>query len=495
MTISFVRFRRFVRSPLTIAILSLSALWGCRHLPRPQSWVERHQVDLSSTTASDLPEPRPATAYEEPAGSLTPPANVEEFNSLPEGDAFLPVPSAAAPATNPNAETQPRPERSAATRSTPTPEPESPAAGVERSLDVTDAPLPRSERPRPGTITPEPVAVPPKATLSPAVPNVATPPIEPQSPASSPTLEVPPEPAAPDDSSTAANTVRTDESEINSRAPGTSTPDDRTILSLDSYCDGLVFDAQGFGYVSHKRQIIRFSPTGETSIWAILGSPKGHRIEPEGTHLVCDVERRAVLRLSFGGKVIGMAATECDGVPLRAPYDVAVDPRGGFYFTDPGYVQTQNPVGKLHYVDLTGKVSVVAASIGYPTGIAFDPVRQRVFVAESQFNRILEFRLVAPGQVESHNVFVQLPKSPDSEYDLANLCADADGNLYVTQSHSRSVHVFDRQGRPAGRFATGDVVPNSVALWPEAVGTLFVAGELDAHSRRQGTVIRLDLGR
>ncbi|TXT38312.1 MAG: hypothetical protein FD138_426 [Planctomycetota bacterium] len=57
---------------------------------------------------------------------------------------------------------------------------------------------------------------------------------------------------------------------------------DNELLSLDSYCDGLVFDAQGFGYVSHRNRIVKFSPTGETSVWTTLSSPKGHRIEPEG---------------------------------------------------------------------------------------------------------------------------------------------------------------------------------------------------------------------
>ena len=75
-------------------------------------------------------------------------------------------------------------------------------------------------------------------------------------------------------------------------APGPAVALDNEVFSLDSYCDGLVFDSQGFGYVSHKNRIVRFSPTGESSVWATLTSPKGHRIEPEGTHLVCDVERR-----------------------------------------------------------------------------------------------------------------------------------------------------------------------------------------------------------
>lgn len=271
-------------------------------------------------------------------------------------------------------------------------------------------------------------------------------------------------------------------------------PLENEVLSLDAHCDGLVFDSQGFGYVSHRDHIVRFSPSGESSVWATLKGPKGHQIEPEGTHLVCDTERRAVLRLSFDGKVIGVAANDCDGAPLRAPHEIAVDPRGGFYFTDPGYVQVKTPIGKLHYVDRLGKVSVVAAKIGFPTGVVYDPVRLRVLVVESQFSRVLEFRLTEPGVIEAHQVFAELPKAAGNDYHLAGLCLDADGNLYVTQQQSKMVLVFDAQGRSAGKFPTGNVLPSSVALRSPEADELFFTGAV-SDKAKLGKVIRLNLGK
>lgn len=269
---------------------------------------------------------------------------------------------------------------------------------------------------------------------------------------------------------------------------------DNDLITLDSYCDGLVFDTQGFGYVSQKSQIIRFSPTGNKEVWATINNSKGHRIEPEGTHLICDLDRRAIVRLSFEGKPIGIAAKECDGAPLRAPYDIAVDPQGGFYFTDPGYVQIKNPIGKLHFVDHSGNVSVVAAKLGYPTGVVFDSARQRVLVAESLFNRIVEFRLSEPGKVESHQVLVELPKSETQDYHLASMGVDAEGNLYVTQPHTKSVHVFDLQGRPVGQFATGDLIPSSITLQSPEADELFLTGEVPGQ-KRTSRVMRLNLGK
>lgn len=461
----FLRFRRCARSPLSLATVGLGTLWGCQHLPNSRLMTE-HAPSAYAPSAPIV------GGYEEPSVATRPDssANLPPIVSLSEGETFLPLPNEPV-----------------------VPEPAQPLANVE---------TPKSESPE-VEVTPKTEKELPAADL-PSMPPVVV-----------PKLKVPPEPTLQDELD--FDSDNQPKAEINSQAaakelalvdsdkpapriePRNSASEsvatlENEVFSLDSSCDGLVFDAQGFGYVSHKNRIVRFSPTGESSVWSTLSHPKGHRVEPEGTHLVCDLERRAVLRLSFEGKLIGMAAKDCDGVPFRAPHDIAIDPKGGFYFTDPGYVQIEHPIGKLHFVDRTGKVSVVAAKIGYPTGVVYDPAHQRVLVAESQFNRILEFRLSEPGKTESHKVFVQLPKSPDTDYHLASLCLDADGNLFVTQQQTKTVHVFDQEGRPSGRFTTGTIVPSSVALRSTDAGELFFAGEVESRTR-SGKVMRLNLGR
>lgn len=476
----FVRFSQFIRSPLSVATIGLCAVWGCRHLPTPQYTTEYTQpADMSVA-----PSAPGVSGYEEPAiaDNADPNADTPPIVSLSEGDFFVPLPSEPVVPTPPEAKAEepqseplesvvaPKPVNELPKENAPT---KSPA--VVPKLEVPPEPAPKKEEPAPKKeLSLKPDSELPVETKPQAKPKeVAS--VTADKPASADKPIVPIEPARP-----ATETAVT--------------ASDNAVFSLNSYCDGLVFDSQGFGYVSHKNRIVRFSPTGESSVWATLTSPKGHRIEPEGTHLVCDVERRVVLRLSFEGKLVGVAAKDCDGAPFRAPYDIAVDPKGGFYFTDPGYVQIKNPIGKLHYVDRTGKVSVVASKIGYPTGIAYDPARQRVLVAESQFNRILEFKLSEPGKIESHEVLVQLPKSPDADYHLASLCLDGEGHLYVSQQQTKTVHVFDPQGRPAGRFSTGAVAPSSVALRSPDSEDLYFAGEADGRAR-PGKVIRLSLGK
>ncbi|MBI3836638.1 MAG: SMP-30/gluconolactonase/LRE family protein [Planctomycetia bacterium] len=75
------------------------------------------------------------------------------------------------------------------------------------------------------------------------------------------------------------------------------------LLEVDHYCEGVVFDAQGRGYLSNGKQIVQFTLDGQAKVWAETGSPNGHKILADGTHLVCDASHHALLRLSADGNL------------------------------------------------------------------------------------------------------------------------------------------------------------------------------------------------
>src|SRR5262249_48329198 len=131
------------------------------------------------------------------------------------------------------------------------------------------------------------------------------------------------------------------------------------VAQFRSFAEGIVFDSSGNAYVSHGRVISRISPDGSKTVWAETGAPSGHKILPDGTHLVCDTSRRAVLRLDAQGKILGAAVTEVDGKPLIEPNDLTLDPNGGFYFTD-SRGSREELAGEIHYVDRDGKAHVAA---------------------------------------------------------------------------------------------------------------------------------------
>jgi gluconolactonase len=70
------------------------------------------------------------------------------------------------------------------------------------------------------------------------------------------------------------------------------------LCTVPNYCEGVVFDHAGLGYVSEGDTIWRFTLEGKIEPWSKTGAPNGHKILADGSHLVCDASQHAVLRLS-----------------------------------------------------------------------------------------------------------------------------------------------------------------------------------------------------
>ena len=103
------------------------------------------------------------------------------------------------------------------------------------------------------------------------------------------------------------------------------------LAVVDHYCEGVVFDHDGNGYLSEGTTIHKFTLDGKIAPWARTGAPNGHKILADGTHLVCDASHHAVLRLSAAGEMLEPASRECQGKPLRGPNDLTLDgSEGGF---------------------------------------------------------------------------------------------------------------------------------------------------------------------
>ncbi|MGH9902267.1 MAG: SMP-30/gluconolactonase/LRE family protein, partial [Pyrinomonadaceae bacterium] len=202
-----------------------------------------------------------------------------------------------------------------------------------------------------------------------------------------------------------------------------------------------------------------------------------------------------VLRLDAGGKVIGKASSECEGKPLRAPNDLTLDPKGGFYFTDPGGSDEKNPTGTIHYVDAQGKTHLVAGGLAFPNGIVLRPGGKTLLVGESGHNRILSYELLSPGKVGKMTVFANLPEKEGDQ--IANapdgMCLDEDGNLFVAHYGMRQVQVLSPDGKLLRRYPGGNLTTSNVAFGGPKMDQLYVTGALGDERTSKGALFRLDL--
>ncbi len=62
------------------------------------------------------------------------------------------------------------------------------------------------------------------------------------------------------------------------------------VVRTNDYTEGVVVDHDGNLYFSHEKIVTKVAPDGKASTWAKTGSPNGHKILADGTHLICDAQ-------------------------------------------------------------------------------------------------------------------------------------------------------------------------------------------------------------
>ena len=261
------------------------------------------------------------------------------------------------------------------------------------------------------------------------------------------------------------------------------------IVRTNDYSEGVVVDHEGNLYFSHEKVITKVAPDGKSEIWAETGAPNGHKIRADGTHLVCDARAHAVLHLDEDGKLMAPASTESDGKPLRGPNDLTLDPKGGFYFTDPGGSDEKNRIGTVHYVDTKDVTRTVATGLAFPNGIVLRPGGKELLVGESKENRILAYPVTGRGKLGPMKVFATLPSKGEGQIDNQpdGMALDADGNLFVAHYGMRQVEVVSPEGEVIRRYPGGNLTTSNVAFAGDDLDELYVTGG------SPGALYRLDL--
>jgi gluconolactonase len=215
--------------------------------------------------------------------------------------------------------------------------------------------------------------------------------------------------------------------------------------------EGPAYDGLGNVVVSNTGSdyVTRFDARGKAEIlWRASSSAftfqktNGMTYYRDGSLFVCDFGRKAVIRIHPDGEQ-ELYAEQCDGQAFKGPNDLAFDPQGNLYFTDPKGSDENSPTGSIYRVAQgSHEVTRVAEGLAFPNGIALSADARTLYIAESRAFSIIKFPVNADGRLGPKSIFARLPTPHDPD----GIAFDVAGNLWVAQYGAGVVLQFDPRG-------------------------------------------------
>ncbi len=202
-----------------------------------------------------------------------------------------------------------------------------------------------------------------------------------------------------------------------------------------------------------------------------LRSPYGIAVDSQGRVIVADGARGLMVFDWKGQK--GELWGPAQGIPMRLPLGVTVDEHDRVFFSD-------GLLGIVVCLSQEGKVLAQfgAEELERPVGLAIDPVRRRLYVADTKAHRIAVFNT----ETFTLEKFIGGPstlREPGKFRAPSNVAVDNRGFLYVTDTFNHRVQIFNRQDRFVREFGTQGAGPGQFArpkgIAVDSEGHIYVA--------------------
>ena len=262
--------------------------------------------------------------------------------------------------------------------------------------------------------------------------------------------------------------------------------------------DGSVVVVEMFG-----PRLTRVHPDGTLeTIAEIPGGPNGAAVGPDGAFYLCNnggcfqpVELGDLLLPGafdptryIGGRIQRVDATtgavndlytECGGRPLRAPNDLVMDGRGGFYFTDHGIrdraARTSDLTG-IYYARCDGSdIREVVFPVEGPNGIGLSPDADVLYWAETTVGRVFRRNIGEPGVViEPPPLDPGLLCGLPGMQLLDSLAVDGEGWVCVATIFNGGITAISPDGATVEHHPTDDLLTTNVCFGGEDLRTAYV---------------------
>ena len=264
------------------------------------------------------------------------------------------------------------------------------------------------------------------------------------------------------------------------------------VVADIAFAEGPIFDQQGNLYFVNYHTLGtlgRRTPDGTVSVWVHTGGQaNGLKVDRLGNIIVADYGGKRILRVHPITRQIEVLTSEYEGKPYLGTNDVCLDLAGNIYFSDPTGSSEDDPIGSVYRIRMSAdnsvaKVTRLADGLAFPNGLAVSPDQKRLYVAESDTNRLLCWDLQPDGSVTGKRTIIQFPTDT-----LDGIMFDEYGRLWIARWTNKTVDVVDVESGtllksyPAG----GDQVTN--LCWWGTDLYVTVAGQHGIH--RLGVGVR-----
>ena len=207
------------------------------------------------------------------------------------------------------------------------------------------------------------------------------------------------------------------------------------VTGLD-HPEGVAVGGDGTLYAGGEAgQVYRISSDGKKveTLANTGGFCLGITLEQEENIYVCDLGRRALMKVSQHGSVTVVAEAVGDR-KFTCPHFSVFDSKGNLYFSDSGEWKQGN--GVVCRLGADGSVEVFAQGpFHFANGLALDAAERYLYVVESNLDRVVRIEIKPDGRAGTPEVYAEgLARVPDG------MAFDGNGNLYVTTYASNCIY-------------------------------------------------------
>lgn len=200
------------------------------------------------------------------------------------------------------------------------------------------------------------------------------------------------------------------------------------------FTEGPAVDGQGdvwFADIPNNR-ILRYSVARDevTTEYEATGGANGLMFDAAGKLIACQGAARRLVRYDGDGGVTVLAHTY-EGKRLNSPNDLAIDAKGGIYFTDPRYGKRDDlelDVEGVYYLDSHGILVRIAEKLTRPNGVVLSHDGGTLYVADHAARDILAYDVNTDGTLANPRVFAKVPGQAGG---ADGMTLDDKGNLYA----------------------------------------------------------------